>query len=107
MTAEQKVKYVKLLQNQGSPLSEAILFYLTIENPEFSKKQQFVEKVLDKYANIHSVSCGSYREWVALTNIPQIIRVKLIDSCREDLLAEQRKNSQKEEMLIEEMNEIF
>ena len=107
MTAEAKEKFIKLLRVNDSILANAILFYLTTTNPEFEKKKQFVEKVLDKYVDIHSASCGSYREWVVLKDVPQVIRVKLIDSCREDLLAEQRKNSQKEEMLIEEMNEIF
>lgn len=107
MTAEIKEKYIKLLQKNGSPLANAMLFYLINTNPEFEKKKHFVEKVLDKYANIYSVSCGSYREWVELTNIPKEIRAKLIDSCREDLLDKQKENRKKEEELIAEMNEIF
>lgn len=111
MTTEQKEKYVKLLQKNGSLLANAILFYLINPNPELEKKKHFVEKVLDKYANIYSVSCGSYGEWVELTNIPKEIRVKLIAYSREDLLTEQKKNSKREELLkevfIAEMNEIF
>ncbi len=107
MTTEQKEKYVKLLQKNNSILANAILFYLINTNPELEKKKHFVEKVLDKYANIYSVSCGSYREWVELANIPKEIRAKLIASCREDLLTEQKKNSEKKEELITEMNEIF
>lgn len=107
MTTEQKEKYVKLLQKNNSILANAILFYLINTNPELEKKKHFVEKVLDKYANIYSVSCGSYREWVELANIPKEIRAKLIASCREDLLTEQKKNSKKKEELITEMNEIF
>lgn len=107
MTADEKEKYVKLLQKNNSILANAILFYLINTNPELEKKKHFVEKVLDKYANIYSVSCGSYREWVELANIPKEIRAKLIASCREDLLTEQKKNSKKNEELITEMNEIF
>ena len=107
MTTEQKEKYVKLLQKNDSILANAILFYLTSTNPEYEKKKHFVEKVLDRYSNIYSVSCGSYREWVELANIPKEIRAKLIAFCREDLLTEQKKNSKKKEELIAEMNEIF
>jgi len=105
MTAEQKVKYVKLLQNQGSPLSEAILFYLTIENPEFSRKQQFVEKVLDKYAETISVSAGGkFEERIILASIPREIKFQLVTSHEEYKLTV---SNNEDEDLITEMNEIF
>ena len=107
MTTELKEKYIKLLRKNDSILANAILFYLTTTNPELKKKKQFVEKVLDKYADIHSVSCGSYREWVVLKDVPQVIRVKLIESCREDLLADQKKQNNALKELTTEMNEIF
>lgn len=107
MTTELKDKYIKLLKKNDSVLANAILFYITNTNQEFEKKKRFVEKVLDKYAKISSVSGGFYREWVELIYIPKEIRDKLIASCREDLLTEQKKNSKIEEDLIAEMNEIF
>ena len=53
MTTEQKVEYIKLLQKHGSRLSEAILFYLTNTNKGYEKKREFVEKLLDTYAEIN------------------------------------------------------
>ncbi len=102
-----KEKYITLLQKNGSLLANAILFYLTSTDKVYENKKQFVEKVLDKYAKISSVSGGFYREWVELKYIPKEIRDKLIASYREDLLTEQKKNSEIEEDLITEMNEIF
>lgn len=107
MTAYEKEKYIKLLKERGGRLDNAIVFYLTNKNPDFKRKKQFVEKLLDEYANIYSVSCGGYKEWVHI-DIPQEVLFKLTTSYDEDNLTEQKKiNDQNEKDLITEMNEIF
>ena len=90
MTADEKEKYIKLLKERSSNLDRAIVFYLTSNNPNFEKKKQFVEKLLDKHANIHSVSCGGYKEWVNI-DIPQEVVFKLTASYDEDFVAVQKK----------------
>ena len=107
MTAEQKAKYIKFLKIRGSYLDRAIVFYLTSTNQEFEKKKQFVEKILDKYTKIYSVSCGRYKEWVNMS-IPQEVILKLVEAYDKDFAEEQQKVEDEDaKELIAEMNEIF
>ena len=104
MIAEKKEKYVKLLQEIGGLLANAILFYLTNIKEEYERKKQFVEKVVDRYVKVVSVSTNRYEEHIILSKIPQEIVSTLVSSYHEDVKLVQDKT---EEDLIAEMNEIF
>ena len=104
MTAEQKEKHIKLLKKNNSSCANAILFYLTNTKEEFEKKKQFVEKVLDKYGKIMSVSNGELEEHLILVEIPTEIREKLYYSYCDDF---DKIKDFDEEDLIAEMNTIF
>lgn len=104
MTIEQKQNYIELLKKNNSSLANAILFYITNKNPEFEKKKQFVEKIVDRYVKVISVSTNRYEKHIILSGIPVEIISKLITAHPEDLKKQQ---NTADEDLIAEMNEIF
>lgn len=104
MTTEKKVEYIKLLKKKDGRLEKAILFYLTNTNKGYEKKREFVEKLLDIYAEVEESQHFDGGKCIFLSSIPDEIVSKLMSAHSEEMAKAMLEKNQE---MIEEMNEIF
>lgn len=104
MTTEKKIEYIQLLKKHDSRLSDALLFYLTNTNKGYEKKREFVEKLLDVYAEVEESIHFEDGKRIDLSYIPDEIISKLMSAHGEEEAKALLKKSQE---MIDEMNEIF
>ena len=101
MLEERKKEFVKLLKNNTSNFSEALLYFLSKDSEEYAKKRAFVEKIIETYMDI---KVNDKHTFLTMKKIPDEISKKIVASYEEEVAKSQ---SHVDAELIAEMNDIF
>ena len=106
MNIRDRFVYKRLLIQNEDELSKALLYFLSLKGKENRAKRLFVEDLLEEKGSLYirpALEASNYE--LDLSNIPSKVRERLISSYRAENGLIQ--DTQDEDALLEQMNEIF